>query len=77
MASHHPVRERLTRQLMIALHTSGRQAEALDAYSAYRTTLRDNFGLDPASSLQRLHLVILSGDPVHDIMRYLRPAPAR
>lgn len=76
MAAHHPARDRLTRQLMIALHRSGRQAEALNAYSAYRESLRENFGLDPSSPMQRLHQLILDGDSLTEEIHQLRPGPS-
>ena len=44
---------------MLALYRSGRQAEALDAFSAYRQLLVDELGLDPSPSLCALHAAIL------------------
>jgi YVTN family beta-propeller protein len=58
----HPLRERLRRHLMLALYRSGRQAEALDAYSDARTVLRDELGLEPSEELQALQRAILSHD---------------
>ena len=43
----HPFRERFTAQLMLALHRSGRRAEALRSYAHLRSTLGDELGLDP------------------------------
>ncbi|GAA1613350.1 AfsR/SARP family transcriptional regulator [Actinoplanes couchii] len=58
----HPLRERLRGQLMLALHRSGRQAEALDSYRAARRTLIDELGLEPGEWLQRLeHAILTSG----------------
>ncbi|MBO4209474.1 AfsR/SARP family transcriptional regulator [Micromonospora echinofusca] len=58
-----PVRERLRHQLMLALHRSGRQAEALTAYRDFDTLLRDGYGLEPGDELQELHRRILNSDP--------------
>ncbi|MFG1713608.1 BTAD domain-containing putative transcriptional regulator [Micromonospora sp. NPDC049203] len=57
-----PVRERLRQQLMLALHRSGRQAEALAAYRDYAGLLRDEYGIEPGEPLQDLHRRILRAD---------------
>jgi ABC-type transport system substrate-binding protein/DNA-binding SARP family transcriptional activator len=59
----HPFRERLVRQLMLALYRAGRQAEALAAYQASRRRLAEELGLEPGPELQRLQDAILSQDP--------------
>ena len=43
----HPFGERFTRQLMLALYRSGRQAEALTVYRATREALVEEFGIEP------------------------------
>ncbi|MEU5906577.1 BTAD domain-containing putative transcriptional regulator [Micromonospora sp. NPDC047527] len=58
-----PVRERLRRQLMLALYRSGRQAEALAAYREFGGLLRDEYGIEPGEALQDLHRRILRSDP--------------
>src|SRR5206468_10627972 len=58
-----PLRERLWGMLMLALYRSGRQAEALRAYTHARTTLADELGIDPGPALQRLEDEILRQDP--------------
>jgi DNA-binding SARP family transcriptional activator/tetratricopeptide (TPR) repeat protein len=62
----HPLRERFWTQLMLALYRSGRQAEALDAYSRLRTLLIDELGLEPTEEVRRLHQQILAADPALD-----------
>jgi DNA-binding SARP family transcriptional activator/tetratricopeptide (TPR) repeat protein len=59
----HPLRERLVGQLMLALHGSGRQSEALAAYHRLRSRLGDELGLSPGTDLQRLHAAILRNEP--------------
>ncbi|MGW0811396.1 AfsR/SARP family transcriptional regulator [Nonomuraea sp. NPDC002799] len=55
-----PLRERLHGLLMLALYRSGRQAEALDVFHAYRVMLQDTLGLLPGDELRRLELAILN-----------------
>jgi DNA-binding SARP family transcriptional activator/tetratricopeptide (TPR) repeat protein len=59
----HPLRERLVGQLMLALHGTGRQAEALVAYDRLRDRLADELGLVPGARLRELHGAILRDEP--------------
>ncbi|WP_433236866.1 tetratricopeptide repeat protein [Streptosporangium sp. CA-135522] len=59
----HPLRERLARHLMLALHRSGRQPDALSIARTFRTTLADAQGLDPSRDFQQLEQSILRDDP--------------
>jgi len=58
----HPVQERFAGQLMLALYRSGRQADALEVFTATRRRLIEDLGLEPGEDLQRLHRTILAGD---------------
>jgi DNA-binding SARP family transcriptional activator/DNA-binding GntR family transcriptional regulator len=66
LAAQHPLRERLHRQLILALYRAGRQAEALEAYERFRRTLDDQLGLEPSAALKRLQQRILTQDPALD-----------
>ncbi|MFF7773356.1 BTAD domain-containing putative transcriptional regulator [Streptomyces tanashiensis] len=59
----HPLRETFHGQLMLALHRSGRQADALLAYDTARRTIRSELGVDPEPGLVELHRRILRLDP--------------
>lgn len=59
----HPLRERPQAQLMLALHRDGRQADALAVFRAWRSTLAEEYGLEPSASLQALERDILRRDP--------------
>jgi hypothetical protein len=62
LVAEHPLRERLRGFQMLALYRSGRQAEALDAYRAARSTLVDELGIEPGAPLQELERAILRQD---------------
>ena len=54
LVAHHPLREHLRAQLMLALYRCGRQADALESYRAGCTRLRDDLGLEPGPELREL-----------------------
>jgi YVTN family beta-propeller protein len=62
LVARHPLRERLRRQLMLALYRTGRQAEALQTYQHARRLLVDELGIEPTPALQRLERAILQQD---------------
>ncbi|MGP4102459.1 BTAD domain-containing putative transcriptional regulator [Nonomuraea sp. KM90] len=58
----HPTRERLRRDLMVALYRLGRQADALAVYREAREVLVTELGIEPGTELQTVHEMILRGD---------------
>jgi DNA-binding SARP family transcriptional activator len=60
----YPLDERLAGLYMLALHRSGRTADALHAFRRVRERLVSELGTDPCPKLQRLHQQILAFDPV-------------
>ncbi|MFF0253025.1 BTAD domain-containing putative transcriptional regulator [Micromonospora zamorensis] len=58
----HPLRERLRGQLMLALSSVGRQADALAVYREGRRFYADELGIEPGAELQKLHQRVLAGD---------------
>jgi Bacterial transcriptional activator domain/SIR2-like domain len=76
LIAQNPLRERLRGQLMLALYRSGRQPEALAVYRNARQTLRDDLGIEPTPSLQRLHASILRQEADLDASGTPRASPA-
>src|SRR3984957_16188471 len=71
LAREHPLRERFSGQLMLALYRCGRQAEALTAFADPRRVLVRELGIEPGQELRTLHARILAADP-----GLAAPAPA-
>ena len=70
-----PLRERLRRQLMLALYRTGRQADALEAYRDARRVLSGELGIEPTPELRELEAAILRQEPA--LARPARTARAR
>ncbi|WP_460391941.1 AfsR/SARP family transcriptional regulator [Actinophytocola sediminis] len=62
MVAEHPLRERLTALLMVALHRCGRRADALEAYRRARATLIEETGIEPGAELRGVHTDVLRGE---------------
>jgi predicted ATPase/DNA-binding SARP family transcriptional activator len=67
LVAEHPLRERLRRQLMLALYRSGRQADALEVYQQGRAALVEELGIEPGRPLRDLQQAILNQDPSIDV----------
>ena len=63
LVSRHPLRERLRKQLMLALYRCGRQADALAVYQDARRALTDELGIEPGRELRELQAAILRQAP--------------
>src|SRR5204863_3317211 len=63
MVRDEPLRERRRGQLMVALYRTGRQAEALQAFTRARSVLVDELGVEPGPALQRIQAAVLAHDP--------------
>jgi SARP family transcriptional regulator, regulator of embCAB operon len=74
-----PLHEGLHRQYMLALHLTGRRAQALEVFHHLRRTLAEELGLEPAPHLHQLQLAILNCDPDVEISVRdgARPGPTR
>jgi DNA-binding SARP family transcriptional activator len=62
LVSQHPLREETRRLLILALHHSGRRADALNVYERGRRLLRDEMGVDPGVGLRQVYERILRDD---------------
>jgi DNA-binding SARP family transcriptional activator/tetratricopeptide (TPR) repeat protein len=76
LAGEHPLRESLHELLMLALHRSGRESEALDAFRAARRTLVAELGVEPGPALQDLHRQVLAASADAPAAAPPGPAPA-
>ncbi|MEV6301137.1 BTAD domain-containing putative transcriptional regulator [Actinoplanes sp. NPDC051861] len=62
LTAEHPLREQFWELLMVALHGSGRQAEALEVYRTVHRLLHDELGIEPGEALRRRHREVLNGE---------------
>ncbi|WP_020129332.1 AfsR/SARP family transcriptional regulator, partial [Streptomyces sp. 303MFCol5.2] len=60
LAADHPLRESYHRQLMLALHRTGRQAEALAVHRDLRARLAEELGIEPGLAIRDAHVEILA-----------------
>jgi DNA-binding SARP family transcriptional activator len=63
LVAEHPMRERLSAQLMQALWQSGRAGEALSTFAVTRNHLITELGIEPGPELKHLQEAILIGTP--------------
>jgi DNA-binding SARP family transcriptional activator/Ca2+-binding EF-hand superfamily protein len=63
LTADHPLDERGWELLVLALHRSGRQTDALAAFRRARRLLRRDLGMEPGPALTTLHQRILDQDP--------------
>ncbi|MFI6857197.1 BTAD domain-containing putative transcriptional regulator [Streptomyces sp. NPDC050416] len=59
LTAEYPLREVYHRQLMLALHRTGRQAEALAVHRDLRTRLVDQLGIEPGPGVREAHVEVL------------------
>ncbi|MET7457469.1 BTAD domain-containing putative transcriptional regulator [Streptomyces sp. NPDC005574] len=59
LAAEHPLREAYHRQLMLALHRTGRQAEALAVHRDLRNRLVEELGIEPGPTVRQAHVEVL------------------
>lgn len=63
LAHEHATNEDFATQLMLALHRSGRRADALDAFHRLRCALREELGVTPSRRMHELYTDILASHP--------------
>ncbi|SED28903.1 DNA-binding transcriptional activator of the SARP family [Streptomyces misionensis] len=68
LVAEYPLREAYHRQLMLALHRTGRQAEALAVHRDLRARLIEELGVEPGPAVREVHVEVLrgSGEPVDE-----------
>ncbi|WP_369248204.1 BTAD domain-containing putative transcriptional regulator [Streptomyces sp. R41] len=59
LTAEHPLREAFHRLLMLVLHRTGRQAEALAVHRDLRARLVEELGIEPGPAVREAHLEIL------------------
>ncbi|QFU92563.1 BTAD domain-containing putative transcriptional regulator [Amycolatopsis sp. YIM 10] len=75
LVTEYPLREQLWVYLLRALHSSGRRADALQAYQQVRRLLDTELAFKPGQALREQHATILSDDTVQVGVRQPRQLP--
>ncbi|MEE1763509.1 AfsR/SARP family transcriptional regulator [Streptomyces sp. SP18BB07] len=65
LVAEHPLREAFHRLLMLVLHRTGRQAEALAVHRDLRARLLDELGVEPGPAVREAHAEILREPAAH------------
>ncbi|MDT0568938.1 BTAD domain-containing putative transcriptional regulator [Streptomyces sp. DSM 3412] len=65
LVAEHPLREAFHRLLMLVLHRTGRQAEALAVHRDLRARLLDELGVEPGPAVREAHVEILREPDAH------------
>jgi predicted ATPase/DNA-binding SARP family transcriptional activator len=74
IAAEQPLEETAVRLLMLALHRSGRTADALRAYGELRLRLGSELGIEPSRDLQRLEQQLLADEVERPAISVPEPA---
>jgi DNA-binding SARP family transcriptional activator/tetratricopeptide (TPR) repeat protein len=74
LVAEHPLREAFHRLLMLVLHRTGRQAEALAVHRDLRARLVEELGVEPGPAVRDAHLEVLQDEPPPTTPRTPRPA---
>ncbi|WP_369395209.1 BTAD domain-containing putative transcriptional regulator [Streptomyces sp. CG1] len=61
LVAEYPLREAYHRQLMLTLHRTGRQAEALAVHRDLRARLIEELGIEPGPAVREAHVEVLRG----------------
>ncbi|WP_217178005.1 BTAD domain-containing putative transcriptional regulator [Streptomyces sp. AC495_CC817] len=84
LVAEHPLREAFHRLLMLVLHRTGRQAEALAVHRDLRARLLDELGVEPGHAVREAHVEILrepeehtQGPPLESTPTEPSPRPAQ
>ncbi|MGW2745877.1 BTAD domain-containing putative transcriptional regulator [Streptomyces sp. NPDC001450] len=77
LVAEHPLREAYHRQLMLALHRTGRQAEALAVHRDLRARLVEELGIEPGPSVREAHVEVLRGAPDREAGEVTPRVPAQ
>ncbi|WP_327381417.1 AfsR/SARP family transcriptional regulator [Streptomyces sp. NBC_01207] len=75
LAAENPLREALHRLLVLALHRSGRQAEAFEVFHVLRRSLVDELGTEPGAAVHQAYRELLDQDPEPHPAPPTAPAP--
>lgn len=76
LVSEHPTREHLRARLILALHESGRRADAVNCYREARRILHDELGVEPGLQLQAAIRIVQRRVDLRFDKREDPPAPA-